>query len=135
MSNESHNEGYMLLFLNNTWHDGLSMEEMQSVASKWMDWFKDLSAKGIATAGQPLAPTGKVISGKGGRNVSDGPYAEAKEAIGGYFLLKVETIEEAVAIGKQCPGLAYGSIVEVRPVMEQCPLSKTAASAEALASA
>jgi hypothetical protein len=62
--------------------------------------------------------------------VADGPFAESKEAIGGYFLLKVDSIEEAVAIAKDCPGLAYGARVEVRPVAEACPV---AAEAEAKA--
>ena len=55
--------------------------------------------------------------------VADGPFAESKEAIGGYFLLKVDSLDEAVAIAQECPGLPYGAKVEVRPVMAQCPLS------------
>jgi hypothetical protein len=54
--------------------------------------------------------------------VSDGPFAESKEAIGGYLLLDVETIEEAIAIAQSSPSLAYGTSIEVRPVTEECPL-------------
>jgi hypothetical protein len=54
--------------------------------------------------------------------VSDGPFAESKEAVGGYFLLQVNTFDEAVAIAQECPGLPYGVKVEVRPVAEVCPL-------------
>jgi hypothetical protein len=61
--------------------------------------------------------------GKNGRVVADGPFAESKEAIGGYFLLKVATMDEAVAIAQQCPGLPHGAKVEVRPIMGQCPIS------------
>jgi hypothetical protein len=58
--------------------------------------------------------------------ISDGPYAESKEAIGGYFLVQVETIEEAIAIAQGIPALQYGAKVDVRPVAEECPLSTRA---------
>jgi len=126
---------YMLVFRNTDWHNGLSAEEMQQVAGQWMAWFKDLTAKGKAIAGNPLAPEGKVVSGKGGRIVADGPFAESKEAIGGYFLLQVETMDEAVAIAQKCPGLPYGAAVEIRTVMEQCPLAAEAYEKSQLAEA
>jgi len=88
-----------------------------------MEWFNGLKAEGIALAGSPLEPEGKIVSGKHGRVVSDGPFAEAKETIGGYFLLKVASIDAAVAIAQQCPGLPYGIRVEVRPVAAECPIA------------
>ena len=113
----------MLIFRGTDWYQGLSPEQMQQIADKWMAWFNGLKDEGKCVAGNPLEPKGKIVTGKGGRVVSDGPFAESKEAIGGYFLLKVETMEEAVAIAQQCPGLPHGVKVEVRPVMAQCPLS------------
>jgi hypothetical protein len=113
---------FMLLFRGNDWYKGLSPEEMQKVGDQWMAWFERLKLQGRATAGNPLESEGKVISGKNGRLVADGPFAESKEAIGGYFLLRVENFEEAVAIARECPGLAYGAKVEVRPVAEHCPM-------------
>jgi hypothetical protein len=121
MNSQSKNE-YMLIFRNTDWHKGLSPEEMQKVASEWMAWFKRLSDQGKAIAGNPLEPEGKIVSGKGGRVVADGPFTESKEAIGGYFLLKVNSMDEAVAIAQQCPGLPHGAKIEVRPVAETCPL-------------
>ncbi len=59
-----------------------------------------------------------------GRVVVDGPFAESKETIGGYFLLHVGTLDEAVAIAQECPGLPYGIRVEVRPVAAECPLAE-----------
>ena len=116
----------MLLFVGMDWHKDLSPEEMQNVSEQWMAWFKRLTEEGKAVAGHPLEREGKAVSGKNGRVVADGPFAEAKEAIGGYFLLDVATMDEAVAIAKQCPGLAYGAKVEVRAVRAACPLaSKT----------
>ena len=114
---------YMLLFRGNDWYKALSPEEMQKVADHWMAWFKRLTDEGKAVAGNPLEREGKLVSGKNGRVVADGPFAESKEAIGGYFLLRVETLDEAVAIAKQCPGLPYGSVVEVRPVAAECPVA------------
>ena len=114
---------YMLLFRGNEWYKGLSPEEMQRVADLWMAWFKGLTDQGKAVAGNPLEHEGKIVSGKNGRVVADGPFAESKEAIGGYFLLRVNTMDEAVAIARQCPGLEHGAVVEVRPVAAECPVA------------
>jgi hypothetical protein len=124
MSTPTKSPEYLLLFRGNDWYKGLSPEEMQGVASKWMAWFKRLTDEGLCLAGQPLEREGKLVSGKNGRVVSDGPFAESKEAIGGYFLLRINTIDEAVAIAKECPGLAYGIQVEVRQVREECPIAE-----------
>jgi hypothetical protein len=113
----------MLIFRGTDWYKGLSPEEMQRVFDQWMEWFNRLKADGTALAGNPLEPEGRVVSGRNGRVVSDGPFAEAKETIGGYFLLQVSTMDEAVAIAKQCPGLPHGVRVEVRPVAAECPIA------------
>ena len=119
MSTESKKE-YLLLFRGAHWDKGLSPEEIQKVAGEFMAWFERLTKEGKARTGQPLEREGKIVSGKKGRSVSDGPFAESKEAIGGYFLLQVKDIDEAVQIAQQCPILDYGSTVEVRPVAQQC---------------
>ena len=67
--------------------------------------------------------------------VADGPFAESKETIGGYFLLNVGTMDEAVAIAQQCPGLPYGIRVEVRPVAGECPVAAEARAEAQLAHA
>jgi len=113
--------GYMLLFVGMDWHKGLSPEQTQRVSEEWMAWFRGLMAEGKAIAGHPLAFEGKSVSGKEGQ-VIDGPFAETKEAIGGYFMLDVATMDEAVAIARKCPGLPFGAKVEVRPVLSECPL-------------
>ena len=122
MSTPNQNE-YLLLFRGNDRHKGLSPEEMEKVMNQWMAWFNRLTAEGKCKGGQPLEREGgKIVSGKKGKVVADGPFAEAKEEIGGYFLLHVDSIDEAVAIAKQCPGLDYGLIVEVRQVADMCPM-------------
>ena len=120
MSTPTTKSEYLLLFRGTDWHKGLSPEEMQNVANQWMAWFKRLTEQGKAVAGHPLEREGKIVSGKNARVVADGPFAESKEAIGGYFLLQVEDLNEALEIAKQCPGLDYGMDVELRPVAEQC---------------
>lgn len=126
MSAPNNNNGYMLLFRSNVWSKDLSPEEMQKVVSQWMGWFRGLMEQGKVVAGSPLEHTGKIVSGNNGRVITDGPFAESKETIGGYFLLKVDSMDEAVAIAQQCPGLPYGAKVEVRPVMDECSLAKEA---------
>ena len=112
----------MLLFRGNDWLKNLSSEEKQKVTDQWMAWFRKLTNEGKAIAGNPLEREGKIVSGKS-RVVSDGPFAESKEAIGGYFLLDVATFDDAVAIARECPGLPYGVQVEVRPVAAECPVA------------
>ena len=123
--NTQNQNGYMLLFRGTELRKSLSPEELQKVSEDWMAWFRRLTDQGKAVAGNPLEREGKIVSGKD-RIVSDGPFAESKEAIGGYFLLDVATMDEAVAIARECPGLSYGIRVEVRPVAAECPLSAEA---------
>ncbi|HYE32458.1 MAG TPA: YciI family protein [Methylomirabilota bacterium] len=111
---------YMLLFRGTDWGNELSPEQIQKVATDWMAWFERLRKQGKVTSGHPLMNEGKVVSGKKGRMVVDGPFAESKEAIGGYFYLRVDSMEEAIAIAQECPGLEFGAEVEVRPVADQC---------------
>lgn len=118
---------YMLLFRGTNWSKELSPEQIQKVASDWMAWFEGLMKQGKVTSGHPLMNEGKIVSGKKGRTVADGPFAESKEAIGGYFYLQVADMNEALEIAKQCPGLEYGAQVEVRPVAAQCSLMERAA--------
>ncbi len=117
---------YLLIFRGTDWMSGLSPEQMQKVASQWMAWFEGLAAEGKALAGNPLEREGKIVSGKNGRVVADGPFVESKEAVGGYFLLQVNSLDEAVTIAQECPGLAYGARVEVRPIAEMCPMAERA---------
>jgi hypothetical protein len=123
MSEQMQN-GYMLIFRGRDWYKGLSAEESQQVMDQWMAWFKRLSDQGAVTAGNPLEAEGRIVSGKNGKVVADGPFLESKEAIGGYFLLQVDSMDKAVAIAQQCPGLSYGAIVEVRQLAGECPMSR-----------
>src|SRR5713101_6614424 len=106
--NEQKQNEFLLLFRGNAWYNSLSPEELQKAMSQFKAWFDLLTEQGILKGAQPLVREGKIVSGKNGRVVADGPFAESKEAIGGYFLLQVNNLDEAVAIAKECPGLSYG---------------------------
>ncbi len=118
--NTQHQDDYLLLFRGNAWLKELSEAEVQKVTAEWMVWFDRLVREGKCKGGHPLQDAGKLVAGKGGHTVIDGPFAESKEAIGGYFHLQVEDEAEAIAIARQCPGLEYGCVVEVRPLAERC---------------
>jgi hypothetical protein len=95
-----------------------SPEQFQQVMQKWMAWFKDLAAKGhIVDRGQPLDRSGKVVQ-PGTKTVVDGPFAEAKDVVGGYTLIKASDLTQAAELAKGCPVLDRGGTVEVRPVMK-----------------
>ncbi len=95
-----------------------SPEEMQALTQKWMDWIGSIAARDqLADRGNRLAETGKVVrSGM----VTDGPFSEIKEVLGGYTMIKAASYDDAVAIARGCPILPLGGSVEVRslnPVM------------------
>lgn len=113
--------GYLLLFRSADWYKGLSPEQMQQTVESWVAWVNRLREEEKCAASHPLEREGKVISGPA-RAVSDGPLAEARETIGGYLVLTVGSLEEAVAIAQQCPGLPHGIDVEVRPIAGEAPL-------------
>ena len=122
--NPTPNPGYMVLFRTTRWQENLSPEEMQKIMSQTMAWFERLHQQGKMKAAQPLFEEGKVISGKKGSHVADGPFAESKESIGGYLMLTVDTMEEAVSIAQEWPMLECGCTAEVRPVAPECPTFK-----------
>ncbi|MET0500988.1 MAG: YciI family protein [Candidatus Binatia bacterium] len=120
------NSEYMLLFRGTDWHKDLSQQEIQQVVNQMKAWFDRLTFEGKAKAGRPLFHEGKIVSQKKGHSVVDGPFAESKETIGGFFLLEVGSLDEAAEIAKNFPGLEYGATVEVRPVAPECMVGETA---------
>ena len=95
-----------------------SAEQAQQEMQRWMAWLKDLTEKGhIKDPGHPLERSGKLVTGKS-RSVTDGPFAEAKDVVGGYTLVQANDLDQAVKLAAGCPifEIADGT-VEVRPVM------------------
>jgi len=125
MNAQKQNE-YLLLFRGDAWYNRLSPEELQKAMSQFKAWFDRLTEEGKLKAAQPLVREGRIVSGKQGRVVADGPFAESKEAIGGYFLLAASSLDEAIAVAKSSPSLEYGTQIEVRLVAEECPLAARA---------
>ncbi len=93
-----------------------SPEQMQQTMQKWRSWFKELGGQGhLKDIGHPLENAGKVVKGTQ-KAVIDGPFAEAKDVVGGFTLIQARDLEQAVEISKSCPILEVGGSVEVRPI-------------------
>jgi len=98
--------------------DAPSPEAMQKRMQTWMAWMKELGAKGhIKDPGHPLEKTGKVVKGPQ-KLITDGPYAESKDIIGGYTLIEARDLDQAAELSKGCPIFEGGGVVEVRQVMK-----------------
>jgi hypothetical protein len=97
---------------------GRSPERMEQMMQKWMAWLTELTDKGhLKDRGQPLERTGKLVKGKQ-KTVTDGPFAEAKDVVGGYTLIEARDLDQAVELSKGCPIFEVEGAVEVRPVMK-----------------
>ena len=95
-----------------------SPEQAQQQMQKWMGWLKGLTEKGyIKDPGHPLERAGKLVTGQQ-KTVTDGPFAEAKDVVGGYTLVNARDLSHAVELTSGCPILDSGGFVEVRPVMK-----------------
>ena len=96
-----------------------SPSEGEQVMQKWTAWLQDLDRQGhIKDRGQPLEPgQGKVVRGKQ-KTITDGPYAESKDLVGGYTLIEANDLAQAAELSKGCPIFDRDGIVEVRPVMQ-----------------
>jgi hypothetical protein len=106
------------VFLYRGGETGRSPERAQQMMQKWMAWFKELADSGhVKDRGQPLERAGKLVNGKR-KAVIDGPFAEAKDVVGGYTLILAKDLNEAAELSKGCPILEVDGQVEVRPVMK-----------------
>lgn len=108
---------FMMIFRNEkkSGNEMPSAEQMQEVMKHWQNWIGGIAAQGKYSGTNRLYPEGKTI--KPGNIITDGPYAEVKEMVGGYLIVKANTLEDAVEMAKSCPNLIYGGNVEVRSVM------------------
>ena len=110
-------EKFIYLFRGGMEGHGLSPEDMQAHMQKWMNWMKSLGEKGIMVSGEPLQTIGKQVSGTK-KVVTDGPFVEAKEMVGGYLIVNAKDIDEAVEISKGCPIFNEDGKLEVRPIQK-----------------
>jgi len=95
------------------WDKDLSREEIQNAIDKFYVWRDRLVDEGKMRAGQRLSREGKTVSRE---MVTDGPFSETKEVIGGYWFILARSLEEAAKIAAENPCLACGLFYEIRPI-------------------
>lgn len=93
-----------------------SPEQMQASIKQWQDWIGGIAAQGKFIGTNRLGFEGKTL--KPNNVISDGPYAEVKEIVGGYILVKATNIDDAMKLAEGCPILNIGGHVEVRNVLK-----------------
>ncbi len=107
---------FMLLFLDADYEKlNLSPEEMQAQMGKWFAWIDELRAQDAYVDGRPLTTGTKLVKGST-PVITDGPFAESKEVVGGYFIVRAPSIEHAAELAKRYPDFDLGGSVEVREV-------------------
>ena len=108
---------YMMIFIGADYIElGLSQEQLQERMGKWFAWNSKMQEQGIVKHGDALTPQVRRISGPN-RTVTDGPFAESKELIGGYYTISVESLEAAQEVAQDYPDYDLGGTVEIREVM------------------
>ena len=103
----------------------LAPEERHESMRRWNAWTDGMAAQGKLVDGHPLEAGRRMISGARGGRVLDGPFAEIKELVGGYFVLTDVSLEEATSLAQQCPNLRYGMTVEIRPIAGACHVARS----------
>ena len=94
-----------------------SPAEGEQQMQRWVTWLQGLGEKGhVKDQGQPLDDEGKVV--RKNRAITDGPYAESKDIIGGYSIIEAKDLTQAAELAGGCPIFDYDGSVEVRPVMQ-----------------
>ncbi len=106
---------FMLIFRSAQQVEAPTPEAMQAQIKVWQDWIGGIAAQGKFVATNALGGEGKVV--RANNIVTDGPYMELKEIVGGYTIVKAANLEEAIQLSEGCPTLSYGGSVEVRDIM------------------
>jgi hypothetical protein len=96
------------------WDSRLSRDERQNVIDRFYAWLDQLVDEGKMKRGQRLTYEGKTIGRQGA--ITDGPFGESKEVIGGYWFVLAHNLDEAAQIAKTNPCLGCGLLVEIRPI-------------------
>jgi len=102
-----------LILSRGQWDKKASHDEIQGAIDRFYAWYDRLVGEGRIGPGHRLAREGKVVSRQA---ATDGPFAEAKEVVGGYWFIRANSLEEATRIAAENPCLAYGLVCEVRPL-------------------
>ena len=107
---------YLFLFRGGHSQVQQTPEEMQAEMQKWIIWMGKLKEKGQLVDGLPLGKEGKVVA-KSGDVITNGPFAEGSEIVGGYLIVTADSLDEAAELSKGCPNYAYGGTTEVREIL------------------
>jgi len=111
---------YLLLIYGEEPSDALPEDEMTGELEAYNAFTRDITERGIFMAGEALHPTASAttVRVRDGRTLTtDGPFAETKEQLGGFYLVETSDLDEAIELAARIPGAAHGSI-EVRPIWE-----------------
>jgi hypothetical protein len=93
----------------------MTPEQMQQTMQKWGEWIGEAMAKGwMINPGDALTPEGRVVHAN--KVVTDGPFVESKEIVGGYSIVVADSLDAAAELAKNCPAVLLGGRVEVRPL-------------------
>ncbi|MFN0032708.1 MAG: YciI family protein [Flavobacteriales bacterium] len=98
-------------------HNATQSQAAKDNMQAWVKWMGEMAQKGTLVSAEPLQPVGKQISGNQ-KLVTDGPFMESKEVIGGYLVINASNIDEAVEIAKGCPIFSENGKIEVRPIQK-----------------
>jgi hypothetical protein len=109
---------FMLIFRQPSYdYSKVSPKEMEARIKKWQDWVGGIAAQGkLVVAGKRLEEEGKVL--KKGGVITDGPFVEIRERLGGFMIIKAENLDEATTLAHGCPALDADGSVEIRPVFQ-----------------
>ena len=108
---------FVLLFRRSNYADysKATAQEMQAVGKKWQDWIGGVAAQGkLTNDGLRLSFEGKVL--KSGGVITDGPFVEIREMLGGFIVVKADSLDDATTLAHGCPALDAGGSVEIRPI-------------------
>jgi hypothetical protein len=121
MPNPNESKEFMLILRGGIHPKDLTPEQIQAILAKFGEWMEEMQKRGQLRGAGRLEDDGRRLSRKQGKTVTDGPYVEAKEIIGGYFLVAAPNLDQALDIAKKCPILDNEGTVEVRPVQPPPP--------------
>ena len=111
----------LLIYGEQSTYNQMSEAEMQADMQRWFDYTNELEQAGVSQSGAALQPADTATSVRPGDDgeplVTDGPFAETREQLGGYFVLDVQSLDEATELAAKIPGAWHGS-VELRPAAE-----------------
>jgi hypothetical protein len=109
---------FMLLLRGQGEWDTMSPAQLQEAMQQYLSWSRELREAGRNGGGDELGPERRVIGPKPDHVVTEGPFVETREVVGGYFIVKAASMDEAVEVSMGCPHLRFGGSIEVRPIVQ-----------------